>query len=66
VELLLSRPIVVTLAVLGALLSTAASILQSRGLVGERRARVLNYAGYGCMGASMLLFALAGLLGAAG
>jgi len=41
---LLARPVVVTLAVLGA--------------------RLLNYAGYGFMGASMLPFALAGLHGA--
>lgn len=65
-ELLFSRPVVVAFAVLGALLSTAASILQSRGLVGEGGARILNYAGYGFMGASMLLFVLAGLRGIAG
>jgi hypothetical protein len=64
--LLLSRPVVVALAVLGALLATAASLLQMRGLVGERGARFLNYARYGFMGASMLLFALAGLLDTAG
>jgi len=62
-ELLLTRPAVITLAVLGAALSTAASFLQVRGYVGERGARLLNWAGYGCMGASMLLFALAGLWG---
>jgi len=62
-ELLLTKPVVVTLAVIGALLATAASMLQKRGIVSERGARLLNYAGYGVMGASMLLFALAGLLG---
>jgi len=62
-ELLLTRPVVVALAVLGAVLATAASVLQTRGLVGERGARFLNYAGYAFMGASMLLFVLAGLLG---
>jgi hypothetical protein len=66
VELLLSRTVIVALAVLGALLSTAASILRSRGLMGERGARILNYAGYGSMGVSMLLFVLAGLRGVAG
>ena len=60
---LLTRPVVVALAVLGALLSTAASILQVRRLISERTARLVNYAGYGAMGASMLLFILAGLLG---
>jgi hypothetical protein len=60
-ELLLTRPVVVTLAVLGALLATAASFLQVRGYVGAKTGRALNWAGYGFMGASMLLFALAGL-----
>jgi hypothetical protein len=61
-EWLLGRPVVIGLAVLGAILSTASSVLQSRGILNERNARFLNYAGYGVMGASMLLFALAGLL----
>ena len=65
-ELLLTKPVVVTLAVLGAVLATAASMLQRRGIVGERGAKILNYAGYGVMAASMLLFALAGLRGAPG
>jgi len=38
-----------------------ASFLQTRGRISEKSARVLNYAGYGCMGVSMLFFALAGL-----
>ena len=63
-ELLLSRPAVVALAVLGALLSTTASILQMRGVIGARGARILNYTGYGFMAASMALFAFAGLRGA--
>jgi len=61
-EFLLTKPVVVALAILGALLSTAASFLQTRGYATEKTARALNYAGYGVMGASMLLFALAGLL----
>lgn len=60
-ELLLSKPVVVALAVLGALLSFLASWLQTRGRISEKTARALNYAGYGVMGASMLLFVLAGL-----
>ena len=63
-DLLLTKPVVVTLAVIGAVLATAASMLQKRGLVSERDARILNYAGYGVMGASMLLFVFAGLRGA--
>lgn len=62
-ELLLTKPVVVALAVIGAVLATAASMLQKRGIVGGRGARILNYVGYGVMGTSMLLFALAGLLG---
>ena len=60
-ELLLTKPVVVTLAVIGAVLATAASVLQKRGVIGERGAQVLNYIGYGVMGVSMLLFVLAGL-----
>lgn len=62
-EFLLSKPVVVTLAILGALLSSAASLLQTRGYVSAAVARGLNWAGYGVMGASMLLFVLAGLWG---
>ena len=62
-ELLLSRRVVIALAVLGAVLSSSASFLQVRGYVGANTARALNWAGYASMGASMLLFALAGLLG---
>ena len=60
-ELLLGKPVVVSLAILGAVLSTLASLLQKKGILRERNAQLLNYAGYGVMGASMLLFVLAGL-----
>ena len=60
-EVLLTKPVVVTLAIVGAVLSTAASFLQARNYVSERTGKALNYAGYGVMGASMLLFVLAGL-----
>jgi hypothetical protein len=61
VELLLTKPVVVALAIVGAALSSSASFLQMRGYVGAKGARVINYAGYACMGVSMVLFALAGL-----
>ena len=48
---------------LGALLCTGASFLQMRGYVGEKTGKAMNWAGYGVMGASMLLFVLAGLRG---
>jgi hypothetical protein len=60
-EVLLSKPVVVSLAILGAVLSTAASFLQRRNYVSEETGKAINYAGYGVMGASMLLFVLAGL-----
>ncbi len=63
-EFLLTRAVVVGLAVLGALLSTAATLLQRRGVLTERGAQTLNYAGYGVMAVSMSLFVLAGLRGA--
>ena len=57
---LLTRETVVTLAVIGAVLSTGASMLQVRKILSERGARLMNYAGYGAMGISMLLFIAAG------
>jgi len=55
-ELLLDRPVVIGLAVAGAVFSTAASLLQARGRIGASRARQLNGAGYALMAVSMLLF----------
>ena len=63
-EAFLDRRIVIGLAVLGGVLSALASLLQMRGTVTERQAKHLNYAGYAFMGASMALFAMAGLTGA--
>jgi hypothetical protein len=60
-DFLLTRPVVFTLAIVGAALSTLASFLQTRGRISEKTGRVLNYAGYGFMGVSMVFFALAGL-----
>jgi hypothetical protein len=62
-DFLVQRSVVIALAVAGAVLSTAASVLRARGRLGERGARGLNYAGYGVMGISMALFILAGLRG---
>jgi hypothetical protein len=63
VEVLLTRPVVIGLAVAGALFALAASFLQKKGLVTEARANRLNLAGYVFMGASMLLFVIIGLRG---
>jgi predicted membrane channel-forming protein YqfA (hemolysin III family) len=62
-EVLLSRPAVVALAVLGAILAVAASLLRAGGRLNEAQAKRLNVVAYVVMGASMLLFALAGLRG---
>jgi hypothetical protein len=63
-ELLLSRPVVVGLALLGALFAVFASALGATGKLSELQAKRLNMLGYAAMGVSMLLFALAGLRGA--
>jgi hypothetical protein len=60
VDWLVTREAVITLAVLGAVASTAASALQVRGKIDASRARQLNIAGYVLMGLSMLLFIIAG------
>ncbi|HEV8109829.1 MAG TPA: hypothetical protein VGP97_20130 [Burkholderiales bacterium] len=57
---LLTREAVIILAVLGAILTTAASMLQVRGRISALRARQLNLAGYVLMGISMALFVVAG------
>ena len=57
---LLTREAVITLAVLGAVSSVAASVLQVRGSINALRARQLNLAGYVLMGISMLLFIVVG------
>jgi uncharacterized membrane protein len=62
-ELFLSKPTVVALAVLGAILAVATSLLRAAGKLNEVQAKRLNAVAYVVMGASMLLFALAGLRG---
>ena len=57
---LVTRETVITLAVLGAVASTAASALQVRNKISAARARQLNVVGYMLMGISMLLFIIAG------
>ena len=63
-DVLLYKPGVVALAVLGAILAVAASLLRAAGKLDEAQAKRLNRVAYVVMGASMLLFALAGLRGA--
>ncbi len=64
-EFLLNRPVVVGIAITGALFSLAASALQKKGLVTDACANRLNNLGYVLMGVSMLLFVVAGLRGGA-
>jgi len=59
-EWLIAKEVVVGLAILGALPSTVASVLQARGNISAARARQLNLLGYGLMGLSMALFIVAG------
>jgi uncharacterized protein with PQ loop repeat len=59
-DLLLTREAVITLAVLGAVFSTAASVLQVRRRITAFRARQLNLTGYVLMGISMALFIVVG------
>jgi predicted membrane channel-forming protein YqfA (hemolysin III family) len=64
VEIVLTRPVIIGLAIAGALFATAASVLQARGKVSPERARQLNLTGYVLMGLSMALFVVIGLRGA--
>lgn len=58
IDSLLTREAMIALAVLGAVVSTAASALRPR--LSEHRARQIDYAGYGFMAASMLVFIING------
>ena len=57
---LLTRETVITLAILAAVLSVAASVLQVKQRIGAARAKQLNTVGYVLMGVSMLLFIIVG------
>ena len=62
-EIVLTRPVIIGLAIAGALFAVAASALQVRGKVSVEGARRLNLAGYILMGLSMALFIIVGLRG---
>ena len=62
-ELLLARPIIITIAILGAVASTLATVLLAHGTIGKPRAKQLNGVGYACMGVSIVLFIIAGFRG---
>ena len=62
--LIASRPVVIALAVLGAVLATLGNHWINRpGRLGERGARLLLRLGYGITGASVVLFIVAGFIG---
>ena len=62
-DLLLQRSTVITLAVIGGMLSLLVSWLTPKTILSENQLKLLNKAAYGFMGVSMLLFITAGLLG---
>jgi predicted membrane channel-forming protein YqfA (hemolysin III family) len=66
VEIVLTRPVIIGLAIAGALFATAASVLQAKRKVSAERARQLNLTGYVLMGLSMALFIVVGLRGGGG
>jgi hypothetical protein len=61
-DLILTREVMIVLAIIGGALSVLASMLQSK--VGEDlRVKCLVWSGYGFMGISMGIFVFVGLLG---
>ncbi|MSO84785.1 MAG: hypothetical protein EXR02_08260 [Rhodospirillales bacterium] len=61
--LIASRPVVIALAILGALVATLGGWLVRRpGRLGARGARFVLRLGYGLSGASVILFIVAGFL----
>ncbi|MFT5116004.1 MAG: hypothetical protein ACI8P9_005363 [Parasphingorhabdus sp.] len=61
-DFLLQRSTVISLAVLGGILSIAASGLAVRGLVSPNTIKLINKASYACMAISVVLFIGAGLI----
>ncbi len=59
-EWILTREVVIAIALTGAAASLGASILRARGTGNAVRARQLNIAAYALMGLSMLLFIIIG------
>jgi len=59
-EWILTREVVIAIALTGAAASHGASILRARGTGNAVRARQLNIAAYALMGVSMLLFIVIG------
>ena len=62
-DLLLQRSTVVTLAIIGCVLSLAISVLSARGALSMSATKRLNKVAYVFMGLSMILFIAAGLAG---
>ena len=61
--LIAGRPVVIALAVVGAIMATLGSYLgRHPGRLGERGARFVLHLGYGLSGASVALFIVAGFL----
>lgn len=63
-EWLFARSTVITLALIGAAFSLLGSWSNSKGWVSKQQLHWMNRAAYIFMGASMVLFVFAGLLGA--
>lgn len=63
-QALSARPVVVTLAIIGASLVTAASLLRSKDAAPARLrlASAMHYGGYALTGASIALFIVAGFV----
>ncbi len=61
--LIASRPVVIALAILGAIVATVGGwLMRDPGRLGARGARFVLRLGYGITGASVLLFIVAGFL----
>lgn len=59
-EWIFTRATVVTLAIVGAVISVVASSLKLRGSISDERVKQINRVGYGFMWVSVALFIIAG------
>jgi len=65
-DLLLQRSTVVTLAIIGGVLSLAISVLSARGVLSDSTIKHLNKIAYVFMGLSIIFFIAAGIVGPLG
>ena len=61
-DLILTREVMIAMAIMGAVLSVLGSVVQTRVGAEDLRVKALVWSGYGCMGISIAIFVFVGLV----